>query len=204
MLERDVSRRGARNARNPAGLLGLWVFLACSAAMPLPGQAQPPVAAPIVPLTKRYSGQNVLRGPGEVLRQDALEAPLPHYPAELAREGRQGRVVVELVVGPSGRMQEHLIHESFHPLAAEAVVETLRRWRFRTNDQLAVLAGGVKCPDCIRISRLAFDFFIRAGKPLVTDLADEENRRRGLPKPSGTSSEPETKHASDSDGQRKQ
>ncbi len=188
MPERSTTRNSGAKGWRFAGPLYLWAALACSCDRALHAQ---PGQATIVPLTKKYSGsRNVLRGAGEVLRQDALEAPLPQYPSELARGGRQGLVVVELVVVPSGRMQEHLIHESFHPLAGEAVVETLRRWRFRTNDQLAVLAGGQKCPECIRISRLAFDFVIRDGKPLVIDLADEENRRKGLPKPSESASDP--------------
>lgn len=137
-----------------------------------------------IPLTKKYAGKpNVLRAVGEILRQDAIEAPLPEYPPVLAQQGLQGLVVVELVVDPAGRMREHLIHESFHPLAAQAVVEALGRWQFHTNDQLAIMAGGQHCPDCIRISRLSFDFVMRQGKPAVIDLAQEEVRRRGWPNP---------------------
>lgn len=137
-----------------------------------------------LPLTKKYAGnQNVLRAVGEVLRQDAIEAPLPDYPPVLVQQGRQGLVVVELAVGPNGKMREFLIHESFHPLAAKAVVEALGRWQFHTNDQLALMAGGQQCPECIRISRLSFDFVIRQNKPVVIDLAEEEVRRRGWPNP---------------------
>ncbi len=108
-------------------------------------------------------------------------APLPAYPEPLQKSGRQGLVVIELVVGPDGRMKEHLIHESFDPLAANSVVETLKTWRFHSIEEMKRNGVMEDCENCVRISRLAFRFEIRNGKAEVVDLADEENRRLNLP-----------------------
>ncbi len=90
-------------------------------------------------------------------------------------------MVVELVVGPDGRMKEHLVHESFDPLAARSVVEALNQWRFYTIEEMNKLLGLQDCEKCVRISRLAFRFEIRDGKAVVVDLAEEENRRLNRP-----------------------
>ncbi|MGC8884828.1 MAG: TonB family protein [Bryobacteraceae bacterium] len=108
-------------------------------------------------------------------------APLPQYPEALRDSGRQGLVVIELVVGPDGKVREHLIHEAFDPAAARSVVETVKSWRFHSIEEMKRNDAMTDCEDCLRIGRLAFRFEIRNGSARVIDLADEENRRLGHP-----------------------
>lgn len=143
---------------------------------------QPPAGPPRQTLSDKYGRvRDVLRGSPGRLRMNTTYAPLPAYPEPLQKSGRQGLVVIELVVGPDGRMKEHLIHESFDPLAASSVVETLKTWRFHSIEEMKRNGVMEDCENCVRISRLAFRFEIRNGKAEVVDLADEENRRLNLP-----------------------
>ncbi|MEJ5368496.1 MAG: energy transducer TonB [Bryobacteraceae bacterium] len=162
------------------------VFLAYAIPIPAPaGAVQLPVPGKEYPRTGRlrekYKGPMLLTSLGEVLRRMAVFAPLPEFPAALARERRQGLVVVEVAVGPEGTVIETNFLQSFSPEATRAVENALREWMFFTNDQMAILAGGVQCPGCIRVAALAFDFVFRDGRPVVVDLPDEENRRHKIP-----------------------
>lgn len=142
----------------------------------LPGQAQG--NAPRRTLSDKYGSlRDVLRGSSELFRMNTTFAPLPPYPEPLQKAGRQGLVVIELVVGPDGRVKEHLIHETFDPLAASSVIETLKTWRFHSIEEMRRNGVIENCEKCIRIGRLAFRFEILNGKGVVVDLADEENRR---------------------------
>jgi len=143
---------------------------------------QSPAVPPGQTLSDKYGPlRDVLRGSSGRLRLDATFAPLPAYPEPLQRAGRQGLVVVELVVGPDGRMKEHLVLESFDPVAAGSVIEALKMWRFYSIEEMKRILGMEDCEKCVRISRLAFRFAIQNGKGVVIDLADEENRRLKRP-----------------------
>ncbi len=164
-------------------LFPFWAIALLSAAVfpsLLPGQAQS--NAPRQALSDKYGSlRDVLRGSSELLRMNTTFAPLPPYPEPLQKAGRQGLVVIELAVGPDGRVKEHLIHETFDPLAASSVIETLKTWRFHSIEEMRRNGVIENCEKCIRIGRLAFRFEIRNGKSMVVDLADEENRRLRRP-----------------------
>jgi len=78
-------------------------------------------------------------------------------------------------------MKEHLVLESFDPVAAGSVIEALKMWRFYSIEEMKRILGMEDCEKCVRISRLAFRFAIQNGKGVVIDLADEENRRLKRP-----------------------
>lgn len=165
----------------------LQVLLTCTSWIPTAGEEWRQLSGPADwhsgpgRLREKYKGPNRLTSLGEVLRRSAILAPLPEYPAVLVKEGRQGLVVIEVAVGPSGTVMETDVVESFAPEATRSVEKALREWMFITNDQLAILAGGVKCPACVRVANLAFDFSLREGRPRVLDLAEEGNRRHNIP-----------------------
>ncbi|GIU77858.1 MAG: hypothetical protein KatS3mg005_1096 [Bryobacteraceae bacterium] len=164
-------------------LFSFWAIALLSVALfpsLLSGQAQN--NAPRQALSDKYGSlRDVLRGSSELFRMNTTFAPLPPYPEPLQRSGRQGLVVIGLAVEPDGRVQDHLIHESFDPLAASSVIDTIKTRRFHSIE--AMRRNGVieDCEKCIRIGRLAFRFEIRNGKGVAVDLADEENRRMRHP-----------------------
>jgi hypothetical protein len=127
-------------------------------------------------LSSRYDGHDVLRGSSEAVRQGAISAPLPAFPNSLLKARNQGLVIAEVVIAPEGRVKELLILESFAAEASAAVEAAMKNWRFQHVKELA--GSATPCLDCIRISRLGFQFAISDGKPWVIDLADAELKRR--------------------------
>lgn len=113
------------------------------------------------------------------LRQDAVVAPGPRYPAPLLAAGSGGLVVIEIVVSPAGSVQDSQILVSFASEASGAVTDALRFWRFHSEDELAEIfhpASYVR--DTLRIGRLGFEFRPGRGRGEVVDLAAEEIRTR--------------------------
>ncbi len=154
-------------------------FLAFS--LVLFGQTKP--GAPLQSLSDKHDSEHdVLRGSPGLFRINTTHAPLPKYPEPTRKAGRQGLVVIELVVGPDGMVKEHLIHESFDADAARSVEETLKTWRWHSIEEMKRHKVIEDCEKCLRIGRLEFRFEIRDGKAVVIDLADEENRRLNRPK----------------------
>jgi TonB family protein len=146
--------------------------------------AQRPGAEPFKTLSDKYGHlQDVLRGSSGLLRLNTTYAPLPPYPESTRKKKRQGLVVVEVVVSPEGKVQEHLVHESFDEDAARSVVETLRTWRFHSIEEMKRNGAMEDCEKCIRIGRLEFRFVLEGDTARVVDLADEENRRIQRPNP---------------------
>jgi|GEM_PF-2581959 len=146
--------------------------------------AQRPAAAPFRTLSDKYGHlQDVLRGSAGLLRLNTTYAPLPPYPESTRKKKRQGLVVIEVVVSPEGKVQEHLVHESFDEDAAKSVVETLRTWRFHSIEEMKRNGAMEDCEKCIRIGRLGFRFVLDGNTARVVDLADEENRRIQRPNP---------------------
>jgi TonB family protein len=113
----------------------------------------------------------------------AFHAPLPDYPHETVQGGKSGLVVIEVVVPSAGRVTESLILETFDDRASAAVVDAVKAWRFRSQQEM-IAAGLLRfCSGCIRINRLAFDFRLERGEGRVVDLAAEELKRLGEPDP---------------------
>jgi periplasmic protein TonB len=72
-------------------------------------------------------------GPPEqvVVQPEAIERQAPTYPPELRAAGVEGEVVARAVIGEDGRVRDVEIVRTDHPLFAEALLETVPRWRFR-------------------------------------------------------------------------
>ena len=113
-------------------------------------------------------------------RGSAIFAPLPAFPTETLKAGREGRVVVQVVANyPPGAVQSLTFLETVDEHTKESVSEALQRWRFRplkTRDGTVV--KGVPFT-----GRLTFHFMIRDGKPVVVDEAAsksgaQESRRK--------------------------
>jgi len=135
-------------------------------------------------LAAKYQGaHNILRGGPELLRLNAIYAPLPGYPSPLLLAGKHGLVVIEVAVSAAGRVVDSRILETFDNLAAKEVISKLKAWRFHTEQEMIAARIIVQCRDCVRINRLAFDFRIEQGKGTVVDLADEEIRQRHMADP---------------------
>lgn len=138
-----------------------------------------------VSLSNKYgSRSDVLRGTPVRLRHDATSAPIPAYPLALSKSGQHGIVIAEVVVAPTGRVQESKILATFHPDASQSVTYALTQWRFLSVPQLATRFDDWKpCGDCIRIGRLGFEFRLSPGAPRVVDLAGEQIRHQRLTPP---------------------
>jgi TonB family protein len=137
-------------------------------------------------LAAQYGAQKrVLEGSFALFRAGAAAAPLPEYPLPARKARRQGLVVVELAVAPSGAVVDTNVLESFDAGALATVTATLRTWRFRSLAEVVGRETSMRCPDCFRVNRLAFDFRIERGRAYVVDLAAAEIARRHLSDPYG-------------------
>lgn len=136
-------------------------------------------------LNQKYASADAGRFSTTNMREDAIEAPPPRYPEALLESGGEGLVVIELAVVHPGRVKESLILASFHPAATASVEESVRAWRFRSNEDFKQIFPDWKdCGECLRIGRLGFEFRIGKGTGQVVDLAQEEITRKRLVDPS--------------------
>ena len=55
----------------------------------------------------------------------------PTYPRELLKTAHAGKVLVELTINASGKVEKTRITESSHPKLAEAAQQTLAKWRYQ-------------------------------------------------------------------------
>jgi periplasmic protein TonB len=66
-----------------------------------------------------------------IFAADYLDNPAPAYPSLSRRAGEQGRVVLRVLVSPSGKADEVEIRTSSgHHRLDESARDTVRRWRF--------------------------------------------------------------------------
>jgi len=87
---------------------------------PPPPEPAPVVVAPPPPLIT-----------APIFAADYLDNPAPLYPALARRAGEQGRVVLRVLVSPSGKADEVEIRTSSgHRRLDESARDTVRRWRF--------------------------------------------------------------------------
>jgi len=87
---------------------------------PPPPEPTPVVVAPPPP---------VVTAP--IFAADYLDNPAPPYPSLARRAGEQGRVVLRVLVNPSGKADEVEIRTSSgHRRLDESARDTVRRWRF--------------------------------------------------------------------------
>lgn len=87
---------------------------------PPPPEPAPVVVAPPPPLIT-----------APIFAADYLDNPAPPYPSLARRAGEQGRVVLRVLVSPSGKADEVEIRTSSgHRRLDESARDTVRRWRF--------------------------------------------------------------------------
>jgi protein TonB len=93
--------------------------------VPPPPPPPPPEPAPVVVAPPPPS----ITAP--IFAADYLDNPAPPYPALARRAGEQGRVVLRVLVSPSGKADEVEIRTSSgHRRLDESARDTVRRWRF--------------------------------------------------------------------------
>jgi hypothetical protein len=163
-----------------ASLAATWPF--CVLVLTLtPGRA---VCQPrTVQEARAPHSPKVLRGSPELFRLNAREAPAPTYPPGLLGDGRQGLVVIEILVAADGHVRDLEILQTFDERASAAVSTAVRGWRFYTEAEM--IAAGIldHCDGCVRLNRLAFDFRVDRGGGRVIDLAHEQIHKKRAPNP---------------------
>jgi protein TonB len=93
--------------------------------VPPPPPPPPPEPAPVVVAPPPL----LITAP--IFAADYLDNPAPPYPALARRAGEQGRVVLRVLVSPSGKADEVEIRTSSgHRRLDESARDTVRRWRF--------------------------------------------------------------------------
>jgi protein TonB len=94
--------------------------------VPPPPPPPPPEPAPIV-----VAPPPPVITTAPIFAADYLDNPAPPYPALARRAGEQGRVVLRVLVSPSGKADEVEIRTSSgHRRLDESARDTVRRWRF--------------------------------------------------------------------------
>ena len=91
------------------------------------------------------------------LRLQAIDSPLPEYPARTLSQKKQGAVSVLVTVNRLGYVERLTKRYSFDEDAWSALAAALKRWRFK--------AGGDP-----RTGQLLFSFTITGGLPAVSDV----------------------------------
>ena len=76
------------------------------------------------------------------LESQVISSVMPHYPSELCRQFKSGRVMLEASVDQEGQVTKVTVLRADDPRFAEAAEEALRKWTFVATDQ--PLPGGVR------------------------------------------------------------
>ena len=97
----------------------------------------------------------------QVLRDAAIAVVLPEYPLSSLRSKHQGRVVIDVLVGPTGHIIETHILEAPDEVLAASVTTAVQSWSFRPFNA-KIKTQGFR-------SRLLFYFRIQDGKGVVVD-----------------------------------
>ncbi len=105
------------------------------------------------------------------IRKIATAAPLPAYPASTLRAGRSGIVAVQVTISAAGRIVESKFLEVLDEATTASVGAALHQWRFKT-----LREEGIR-EEWPRQGKLLFQFTVRDGQPVVTDLAAGELAR---------------------------
>jgi TonB family protein len=122
----------------------------------LSGLVAASVLAQLAPMTVRIGSS--------ILRSNAIEAPLPEYPQQSLRDGREGSVSAKILVETDGSVSTIEVLEASDAAMGSSVQTQLKHWRFKP---LTTSAN-----ERIRVtSRLVFHFAIRDGKPVVIEAA---------------------------------
>ena len=114
--------------------------------------------------------RNSISTSGANMLKLAVERPMPTYPPESLRAGRQGVVVTEIRVG-DGRMRSVTVLQAPDDRVAAEVTKALMQWTFRP----IYAPGGAQA---IVRSKLVFYFAIREGRGLVLTFQEMAELRR--------------------------
>ena len=77
------------------------------------------------------SGQRIGNGNGQYTRARTSDAPKPKYPDTARRDGKEGRVLLRVLVNEEGRTASVEVNRSSGAEALDqAAVEAIKRWRF--------------------------------------------------------------------------
>ena len=87
----------------------------------------------------------------------AIESPLPLYPTESVESKKAGLVVVDVVVGLEGSVNQIKILQAPDDAISREVRQTITRWKFRNENKMSLQ------------SRLMFEFSLNADSPAVFD-----------------------------------
>ena len=83
---------------------------------------------PPVPIASGYgAGAYLASEVGQTL-VDTFE---PNYPKQAARDGVEGEVLLEAVVGPNGKVMKAHVTRSVDPILDREALEALRKWIFQ-------------------------------------------------------------------------
>ncbi len=93
----------------------------------------------------------------------ATHRVMPDFPVATLKARAEGVVVVQILVGSDGSMQNVEVLEAPDAAAGAAIRQAMMQWKFET---VRAIADGR--PAAVR-SRFAFYFVVRKGKPLVLD-----------------------------------
>lgn len=110
---------------------------------------------------------NTLQGGAITIRKSAVNAVLPEYPQTTLASRKQGLVVVEVTINPSGHVQSLNVLQTFDEGASKSVISAVNQWQFVPTPKDGRLDNAQ------RIGKLLFQFTMNNGKPIVIDLAEE-------------------------------
>jgi outer membrane biosynthesis protein TonB len=127
----------------------------------VPGLRRTTAYAFCLALLCRASGQAPMRISPLIVRQAALQAPLPLYPESSLKDKHHGVAVAEVSINLSGVPVDIKILQAPDKAIADSVTATLRAWRFRqyrSDTKTAFIQ-----------TRLIFYFDLAGPSPHVTD-----------------------------------
>jgi TonB family protein len=104
--------------------------------------------------------QNSALLPETWARNSAIDSVLPVYPVEAVQRAIRGVVRVRFETNPEGEVVRIKIKPGTHPLLSKAIVDSLKRWRYKPWTGIDRLNEAV-------ISRLTFHFVIVNGDARV-------------------------------------
>lgn len=90
------------------------------------GEEQAPPPAPPPPPTPPAPPQITAAGEDVTYNR----ARPPRYPPDALRRGVQGTVMVLVLVGPDGSVQEAKIRKGVHPSLDRAAMQAVQKWKF--------------------------------------------------------------------------
>jgi len=114
--------------KRSAPLFLLPLLIGVAAAQTPPSAAPPSQGAP--QSTSGESGERVYSRKDHPKPPRPIYSPDPDYPDEARKSGKEGTVVLWLVVGSNGLPSDIRVARSLSPILDEAAVNAVKKWRF--------------------------------------------------------------------------